>query len=200
MATHSQAENRSANNVFSSENRERMKIFAETPRLILRELLPEDDKGMFELDKDPLVHQYLGNKPIQDIAQARENIRLIRGQYADYGIGRWAMIEKNSNDFIGWAGLKFMDLRNGYKNYYDIGYRLIPRFWGKGFATEAAVASRDYAFREMNLAVIYGCTHIENLTSKHILQKIGLQFIETFTSDNLVCNWLELKKKRWETM
>lgn len=177
-----------------------MKIFAETSRLILREILPEDDNGMFDLDRDVSVHKYLGNKPIQSIAQARENIRLIRKQYLDFGIGRWAMIEKKSNDFMGWAGLKFMDQRNGYKNYYDIGYRLIPRFWGKGFATEAAIASRDYAFKEMNLAVIYGCTHIENLTSKNILEKIGLQFVETFISDDLICNWLELKSEDWEML
>ena len=174
-----------------------MKIFAETPRLILRELLPEDEKGMFELDSNPAVHKYLGNKPVENIEQVKEVIRLVRQQYIDYGIGRWAIIEKERNCFIGWAGLKFMTLMNSHVNYHDIGYRLIPKYWGRGFATEAAIASRDYAFNEMNLDVIYGCTHIENLTSKHILEKIGLQFIETFPYEELTCNWLELKRERW---
>lgn len=44
-----------------------MKIFAETERLILRELLPSDDYGMFELDSDHEVHRYLGNKPVTTI-------------------------------------------------------------------------------------------------------------------------------------
>lgn len=47
-----------------------MKIFAETDRLILREMLPTNDKGMFELDSDPDVHTFLGKTPIQTLQQA----------------------------------------------------------------------------------------------------------------------------------
>ena len=53
----------------------------ETKRLILRELLPSDEVGMFELDSNPAVHKYLGNNPIATIEQAREIIEKIRGQY-----------------------------------------------------------------------------------------------------------------------
>ena len=83
-----------------------MKI--ETDRLILRELLLTDDAGMFELDTNPQVHQYLGNNPITTINQAREIIAMVMRQYASNGIGRWAVIEKASGDFIGWCGLKFI--------------------------------------------------------------------------------------------
>jgi len=177
-----------------------MRIFTETDRLILREILPEDEDAMFELDSHPEVHRYLGDHPITTKEQARETIRSVRQQYEDYGMARWAMIEKGSGQFLGWAGLKFMTEQNNHKNYYDIGYRLIPRYWGLGFATEAAIATRDYAFNEMNLDVIYGCTHIENVVSKHILEKIGLQFVETFPYHDLTCNWLELTRERWELL
>ena len=53
----------------------------ETKRLILREFLPGDEVGMFELDSNPAVHKYLGNNPIATIEQAREIIEKIRGQY-----------------------------------------------------------------------------------------------------------------------
>jgi RimJ/RimL family protein N-acetyltransferase len=177
-----------------------MKIFAETPRLILREILPEDETGMFEMDSNPEVHKYLGNKPYQSIEQSRENIRFIRQQYADYGIGRWAVVEKESGKFMGWSGLKFMTSLNGHNNFHDIGYRFIPKFWGQGFATEAAIVARDYAFQEMKLPIIYGTTHIQNLTSKYILEKIGLQFIETFPYEDLTCNWLELERNDWHKL
>jgi RimJ/RimL family protein N-acetyltransferase len=78
-----------------------MKVFVETERLILREMLPEDEKGMFELDSDPEVHRYLGNNPVKSIDQVRNIINSVRLQYKENGIGRWAVIEKASNEFIG---------------------------------------------------------------------------------------------------
>jgi ribosomal-protein-alanine N-acetyltransferase len=71
-----------------------MKIFAETERLILREIVPSDLDGMFELDSDPEVHQYLGNKTVSDKNQIAQTINFVRQQYTDRGIGRWAIIDK----------------------------------------------------------------------------------------------------------
>jgi ribosomal-protein-alanine N-acetyltransferase len=77
-----------------------MQVFLETDRLIIREILPSDEVGMFELDSDPEVHKYLGNKPITNLEQARLNIEFIRQQYKDNGIGRWAVIEKESKSLL----------------------------------------------------------------------------------------------------
>lgn len=94
-----------------------MKIFAETERLILREILPTDIEGLFELDSDPEVHKYLGNKPVKDKKQIAEIINFIRQQYIDNGIGRWAIIDKETNHFMGWTGLKFVTEEiNKHKN------------------------------------------------------------------------------------
>lgn len=83
-------------------------FYIETERLILRDLLPDDDIAMFELDSNAEVHKYLGGQPIKMIDQAREVIAGIRTQYQDNGIGHWAVIEKLSNKFIGWSGLKYI--------------------------------------------------------------------------------------------
>nr|WP_240768670.1 GNAT family N-acetyltransferase [Olivibacter sp. XZL3] len=81
---------------------------------------------MYELDSDPEVHKYLGNNPIKDKDQVPGIIDFIRKQYIEHGIGRWAVVDKQTNDFIGWAGLKYItEETNGQKNYYDLGYRLI---------------------------------------------------------------------------
>ena len=85
-----------------------MKIFAETERLILREILPTDVEGMYQLDADPEVHKYLGNKPVTNREQTVEVINFIRQQYIDNGIGRWIIIDKKSNEFLGWTGLKLV--------------------------------------------------------------------------------------------
>lgn len=158
--------------------------------------MPSDAEGMFELDSNPLVHRYLGNSPVKSIEASQTAIENIRQQYVERGIGRWAAIEKSSGDFIGWSGLKLNTEQefNNKIDFYDIGYRFIPRYWGKGYATESAVASLDYAFNTLNLKTVVGMAEIENLASNRILQKIGLNYIEDFLFEDVMVSWYELSK------
>lgn len=176
-----------------------MKIFAETDRFIVREILTTDVDGLFELDADPEVHRYPGNKPVTDKNQALEVIHFIRQQYIDNGIGRWAIIDKKTNDFIGWTGLKFVTtLTNNHIHYYDIGYRLRKKYWGQGIATETALASLHYAFVELKATEVYAMADCRNDGSNKILNKIGLRFIETFDLDGIKHNWYKLERKEYE--
>jgi ribosomal-protein-alanine N-acetyltransferase len=177
-----------------------MQFQIETERLILRDILPIDDLGMFELDSNPEVLRYLGTPPITSINQAREAIGRIRQQYIDYSIGRWATIEKESGNFIGWSGLKFMtDAKNNQHHFYDVGYRFIPKYWGKGYATESTKAALKYAFTIMNLQEVIGTCHEENVASRKALEKCGLKFIEQYNhEDKFMCDWLRITKEEWE--
>lgn len=169
-----------------------MKIFVETERLILREIVHDDIDGLFELDSNPKVHKYLGNKPVQDKEKLIEVINFIRNQYIENGIGRWAMVEKSTNNFLGWTGLKFVKENiNNHSNYYDLGYRLIEKYWGKGFATESAIASLKYGFENLGLNKIYAAAHIDNIASNKILSKIGFEWIENFEYDGSTHSWYE---------
>lgn len=178
-----------------------MNIFAETDRLILREVLPIDVDGMFELDSDPLVHKYLGIDPIKTKEEAMKAIEYISQQYNERGIGRWVAIEKITGDFIGWSGLKLnigkKEELDGKQNFYDIGYRFIPRYWGKGYATESALAALDYGFKIMNFETIAGIALIENIGSNKVLQKIGLKHIYDFIFEDTKACWYELKQKEY---
>jgi [ribosomal protein S5]-alanine N-acetyltransferase len=170
-----------------------MKIFAETERLILREIHPIDVDGFFELDSDPEVHRYLGNTPVQNKEQIVDAIQFIRQQYTDNGIGRWAVIYKKSNEFIGWAGLKLItEPINNHINFYDVGYRLIRRYWGQGIATEAANASLAYAFDTLHTKEVYAHADCQNAGSNRVLTKSGLTFIETFVHHGIKCNWYKI--------
>jgi ribosomal-protein-alanine N-acetyltransferase len=175
-----------------------MQALITTKRLILRQIILEDDKGIFELDSDPAVHRYLGNAPITTIEEARTVIQFIQQQYINNGIGRWAIIEKKTNLFIGWAGLKLVkEITNAHVDYYDIGYRLIKKYWGQGFATEAAEAWLNYGFTTMGLSTIYAMADVNNAASKKVLEKIGLNYIENFTFDETEHSWLSITKKEW---
>jgi ribosomal-protein-alanine N-acetyltransferase len=178
-----------------------MEIFASTARLILRELIPSDAPGMFELDADPEVQRYVGNQPITTIEEARDKIRMIRQQYQELGIGRWAVIEKSSNNFVGWAGLKLVKTPvNNHVDYYDLGYRFIKSAWGKGYASECAIASRDYGFNRMQLDAIYAWADVENTASNRVLLKTGFKITGTFHQEGTLHNWLKISREEWSAL
>jgi RimJ/RimL family protein N-acetyltransferase len=175
-----------------------MKIHIETQRLLIREIRDEDVNGIFELDTDPEVHKYLGNKPITSMEQAATLIKFIQQQYRENGIGRWAVIEKETNNFIGWTGLKLItEKTNDHINYYDLGYRFIRKYWGKGYATETANATLKYAFDTLRLTAVYAMAEVKNEASNTILKKVGLQWIETFDYEREVHNWYKITKEEW---
>lgn len=167
-------------------------MIIETERLYFRALLETDVNGIFDLDTDPEVHQYLGRSPIKTVEQAKDVIKFIRQQYIDNGIGRLAIIEKETNDFVGWGGFKLItSLTNGRKDYHDLGYRFLKKSWGKGYATESSKAAVEYAFNELMLPVIYAMADIDNLQSRKVLKKCGFIEKELFDYDLVPHYWYE---------
>lgn len=174
-----------------------MKIHIETERLIIRDIEAYDAQGIFELDSDLEVHEFLGKKPIHTIEEAKQAINYIRDQYVKNEIGRWAIIDKRTKDFIGWTGLKYeQGLRKEF-SYYDLGYRLRKKYWGKGIATESAIESLKYGFEKLDLKEIGAAADVNHIVSNKILKKIGLRFIDTFEYDGLPHNWYKIEKAKW---
>jgi [ribosomal protein S5]-alanine N-acetyltransferase len=174
-----------------------MQFFIETERLILRDLLPTDAEGMFALDSDADVHRYVGGRPVKTIEECRTVIEHVRAQYVANGIGRWAVIEKNTNEFLGWAGLKLItEPIGGRVNHYDLGYRFRKEHWGKGYGTEAARATIKYAWEVMNLQMLCGIANVDNAASRRILEKMGMQYLHTFEYDGSIHAWYELVRPK----
>jgi RimJ/RimL family protein N-acetyltransferase len=172
-------------------------IFVVTERLLLREIIPEDVDDFFDMDKEPAVHQYLGNKPVKRKEQMVEVIAFIRNQYVENGIGRWAVVEKESNKFIGWAGLKLVkETLNNHQHYYDLGYRLNSNYWGRGYASEAARASLQYGFETMKLKEIFAAAHVDNIASNRILSGLGFVLQNTFYYEEELNNWYSIQGLR----
>ncbi len=174
-----------------------MKIRLETPRLILREIELTDVEDMFEMDSDPEVHKYILQSPVQSKDEILEVVNMLRNQYAENGIARWAVVDKNTGEMLGWCGIKYyMDELNGHQNFYEHGYRFKQKHWGKGYATESSKVVLDWAFKNLNTETIYAITDLDNAASIHVLNKLGFELKEVFPYDeNLDCNWFELKKE-----
>ncbi|CAA9200687.1 Acetyltransferase [Flavobacterium bizetiae] len=171
-----------------------MKEPIETDRLLLRELLFSDVDGLFELESNPNVHLFVGNKPVTRIDECRAYVEFIHQQYKDFGTGRWAVILKETNEFLGWSGIKFITNEiNNHKDFYEIGYRFIEKHWGKGYATEAGKAFIDYAFNEMKVDALYAYADAGNENSRKILEKLGLRYVNSFEYEGELEVWYELK-------
>ncbi|MBN8834893.1 MAG: GNAT family N-acetyltransferase [Niastella sp. SCN 39-18] len=176
-----------------------MKILVETERLILRELEYTDENDLFEMDSDPEVHLYIENNPVKSIDEISKVIEIIKGQYKENGMARWAVVDKLTNEFIGWSGLKYFNQPlNNHHHFYELGFRFKKKHWGKGFATDSSTAILDYGFANLNVDKIFAITNPENVNSKKVLSKLGFNFQETFDYEGVPTDWFELKKTTWE--
>jgi RimJ/RimL family protein N-acetyltransferase len=152
-----------------------LKIILETQRLLLREFELSDAQKMYELNLDKDVLQFTGDEPFESVEKARLFLQNYTA-YQLYGMGRWAVIRKNDNEFLGWCGLKFMK----EEDIYDVGYRFFKKCWGRGYATESASKSLEYGFQQLHLEEIIGRVMKENIASIRVLEKIGLKYSHDF--------------------
>jgi [ribosomal protein S5]-alanine N-acetyltransferase len=147
----------------------------ETERTILRKLTKKDAINFYNLNLDEEVLKFTGDKPFENIQSAIDFLTSY-DQYEKYGVGRLAVIEKNTSKFLGWCGLKYCE----DKNEFDIGFRFYKNCWNKGFATETAKRCIDFGLSELKIDKILGRAMTENTASIKVLEKIGLTFKEKF--------------------
>jgi RimJ/RimL family protein N-acetyltransferase len=167
-----------------------MKIVLETNRLSLRELNLSDAQNIYNLNLNPNVTKYTGDSAFKSIEDAHEFLV----NYDDYklnGYGRWAVMQKKTNSFIGFCGLKF----NPEDNQTDIGFRFFEDMWNRGYATESARACLDYGFERYNLKQIIGRAMKVNLNSIKVLEKIGLKYKKDIELDGEEAVLYEIKNK-----
>ncbi len=148
-----------------------------TARLQLRPFTAADAPAMFRLGCDPVVMRYIGSPPMQSEDEAL--VYLQSHPLADYqrtGFGRLAMVWPVTGEIIGFCGLKWVDEINGF----DLGYRLLPAYWGQGLAVEAAFGVlADARVRSLRCPQgttqqqIYGLVHPDNQGSIRVLEKLG---------------------------
>ena len=144
----------------------------ETLRLELRTFVENDFDDLYRLDSDPRVMKYLADgKPLAREVVAQRLKRFLRypALYPDLGV--WRAARRDTGAFIGWFALNYA----GKSTDIEVGYRLLPVAWGKGFATEGASAIVDYGFDDLGLYRIIGVTHPGNTASQRVLMKAGLE-------------------------
>lgn len=145
-----------------------MKIF-ETERLIVRQFAENDKDNFFLLSGNETVMQYI--RPVNTKEESDKFLLENISSYKDNPKrGRWAVIEKTKGLFVGTFAIIPIPSQ---PEKIQLGYSLIPEYWGRGYATELTKAGLDYFMNNYSLPEIYGVTEVPNTASQKVLLKAG---------------------------
>ena len=145
----------------------------ETERLLLRKLTTDDAEFIFELLNDPSFIRNIGDRNIRTFDDACAYI--VNGPVRSYeknGFGLYLIVLKETNESIGMCGL----IRRENLEDVDIGYALLPRYWSKGYAVEAARATKAYAKDVVGLQRLVAIVDPTNEASMGVLEKLGFRY------------------------
>lgn len=159
-------------------------------RLGFRNWLKSDIPSMVAISADPEVMRYFPKTATQKETEAF--ISRMQQQYSDKGYCYFAVELLATQKFIGFIGLSYQTYDAPFTPCVDIGWRLAPEAWGKGYATEGARACVDYARKSLAMETIYAVATQNNISSVKVMKKIGMQFEYNFDHP-LLNDYPELK-------
>lgn len=146
-----------------------MKTVLTTKRLVLRELTKSDFDNLATILQDEKA-MYAYEHAFSD-AEVDEWLDRQLARYKEYGMGLWAVIDKESGEFIGQCGITKQDV-NG-ETVFEIGYLIRRKFWHMGYAIESAEAVKEYAF-ENGIDKVYSIIRTNNVASQRVAIKNGM--------------------------
>jgi RimJ/RimL family protein N-acetyltransferase len=147
-------------------------VTLETSRLVLRPWREGDFEPFAALNSDPETMRYfparLARAESDDLAERLGLVIVMRGW------GLWAVELKTGPEFIGFVGLNEVDFEAHFTPAIEVGWRLARQYWGIGYASEAARAAVDFAFRELALKEIVSMTTVANTRSRRVMERLGM--------------------------
>lgn len=116
---------------------------------------------------------------------SKKTLERFSQHFDEHGFTYFLVREKTSGSFIGFIGCKWQDYEHPACPHVDIGWRLLPEFWGKGYATEGAKACLDFIFKNYDFKTIFSCATEQNLASFAVMKKLGMSKTEEFDHPRL---------------
>ena len=148
-------------------------MILQTARLFLRELTPDDRASLCETLQDAeamYAYEHAFSEEEVDDWLARQIRR-----YQEDGFGLWAVVRREDGAFLGQCGITRQDF--GGERVPEIGYLLARKYWHKGYAAEAAIACKKYAFDALGLPAVYSIIRENNLPSRRVAEKNGMRIV-----------------------
>jgi RimJ/RimL family protein N-acetyltransferase len=137
-----------------------------TKRLLLRPWRDEDVAAFAELSADPAVMEYLLPRPGW--------VDRKRAHWLEHGFGQWVVELPGETSFIGVIGLETVSYEAHFTPAVEVAWRIARAYWGRGYATEAALASLDFGFEKLSLTEIVALTVPTNWRSRRVMERLGM--------------------------
>ena len=151
-------------------------MILETQRLILREMTCDDFSSLCKHLQDEEV-MYAYEHAFSD-EKVWSRIEKQFQQYKNNGFGVWAVIIKENGELLGECGPSMQPCDNG--EVLEIGYIFQKKYWHRGYATEAAIACREYAFNTLNASEVFSLIRDTNITSQNVAKRNGMTIRRTY--------------------
>jgi RimJ/RimL family protein N-acetyltransferase len=147
-----------------------------TERLLDRSWTLDDAEAAFAIFSDPLVSRITGRPP-GSVAVSRERLERWLAHYERLanGLGFWAIVERETGLIVGEVTLQPLGGPLEAGPEVEIAYHLASRFWGKGYATEAAWGALQYGFKRLNLPRIWALVRPDNDASLRVVARLGMR-------------------------
>ena len=149
-----------------------------TERLGFRPWLDSDLPALIELNQNPLVMKYFPS--VQTKSKCEDFISRMKKQQESTGYCYFFVAELTSGNFVGFIGLSQQIFDSDFTPAVDIGWRLLPEFWGMGIATEGAKACLQYAWNDLGIEKIISIAPSVNTPSLSVMKKIGMKKVKSF--------------------
>lgn len=151
-------------------------IVLETPRLQLREMSFADMQPLAAILQDERVmYAYNGAFSEEEtLAWMQKQLR----RYREFGFGLWAVLKRDTGEMIGQCGITMQEYRN--TQVPEIGYLFAYKHWHQGYATEAAIACREYGFKTLHFDALYSIIRDTNIPSQNVALRNGMKKIDSF--------------------
>ena len=151
-------------------------MILETERLSLRELTQSDYSALCRILQDrEVMYAY---EHVFDDHEVQEWLDKQLRRYHDYGFGLWAVILKETGELIGQCGLTMQECRD--KELLEIGYLFQKKYWHMGYASEAAIACKNYAFNRLEAEAVYSIIRDSNIPSQRVAGRNGMTMTDQF--------------------
>ena len=126
---------------------------------------------LVRLNADPRVMRYVGGTKDRDKTEQMLATRVLEYYERNPGLGIWATVERATGACV---GLHLLNHIQG-ESFIQVGYLLLPEFWGRGYATEMAAALVRYGFVDLRLPQVVAITNLDHVVSQRVLEKAGLE-------------------------
>jgi ribosomal-protein-alanine N-acetyltransferase len=147
------------------------------PGLTLRLLQTEDAGTLQRIYQAEGVLRYFPNPAPPSLEKVERFIANQQVHWDQHGYGNWGLLPDGKAEIIGWAGLQYLP----ELDETEVGFLLDRPFWGKGYATEAALASLRFGFEHCELDHTIALVHPENHASRRVIEKCGMEVVDSLT-------------------